>query len=128
MKSTAGIILALALGLTTTAVQATDWTRIVGTAVIGAVIVNQVKGTPQYQHTETTNYNVWGTQRHPDQRPIYNQHGEIVGHTWANQGGSSIPHPAVVYNTVERARMFADPQRGGQYLRENLEMGRLPRW
>jgi hypothetical protein len=118
--------LALALAVSTPAVAA-DWGRVLGAAVIGVAVANAVKGTPQYQETQTTNHNVWGTQRHPDQRPIYDQYGRVVGHTWANQGAQSIPHPAVVYNTVERARYLTGPN-AAHYAREQLEQGRLPRW
>jgi hypothetical protein len=112
----------------TTPALASDWGRVIGAVVIGAAVATSVKGTAQHQETQTTNHNVWGTERHPNQRPIFDQYGRVVGHTWANQGGHTVIHPAVIYNTLERARMFADPDRAGHYVREQLEQGRLPRW
>jgi hypothetical protein len=121
------LTLALAFTVAATTAQAADWGRVLGAVVVGVAVANAVKGTPQYQHTETTNHNVWGTERHPDQRPILDQYGRVVGHTWANQGGNTVPNPAVIYNSVERARYLTGAN-AGHYVREQLEQGRLPRW
>jgi hypothetical protein len=123
MKTLAGIVLAL---MVTTQARANDTVPILLGVITGVAVYNIAKDrqAPQTHYTPTTNY-AQGS-RHPNQQPIYDHTGRLIGHTWAGQ--SQNLHPAVIYNSVERARMFADPHRGGQYLRENLEMGRLPRW
>jgi hypothetical protein len=115
------LALAVSAALITQQAQAHDWSKTVAAAATVAIIVSAHRHQqPIVVPDNTTNYNLTGQQQHPSQRPIYNEHGRVVAHTWATN--SSSVHPAVVYSTVQRLRYLTGPS-AAEYYREQLDMG-----